>query len=415
MPEIIRIALRNLTRYKRRTLLTGLLIAFGTTAVILFGAVSSSFTGAVIGQITDSMLGHIQVHKKGYVDSILNLPLTLNLTARQFARVKKAADSLPGVAAVTPVLKFGAMLSNYTETTSIRLNGIDPNTASSVLPALRSRIHNGHRPGPLVRPGEILVPETLAHGLQLKMGQTVALVATNKDGSVNGVNLKVAGIVDKALGPGGWDGYLHISDAARLLRIKGIEASEIILRLKDFTRLMPVTMRLKKMLGRVRDKQGRPVFEVHPWKALSPFANIAKMIDVMSLFIQVILIAVVLVGILNVMMMSVYERVREIGTMSAIGVTPGKVLALFVSEGGILGLASALAGTLVGAGIVWLLHTSQIHIVFGHGQDWFLEPRLALSGVVSVILIVVVVSLLASLQPAAKAARLQPTDALRHV
>ena len=81
---------------------------------------------------------------------------------------------------------------------------------------------------------------------------------------------------------------------------------------------------------RLKIKKGKPAFEIHTWEKLSPFSNIARMIDLMTISMKFIMIAIVLISILNVMMMSVYERVREIGTMSAIGTAPGKIMALFL-------------------------------------------------------------------------------------
>ena len=79
MKNIFKIAMRNLLRYKRRTLLTSLLIILGVVLVVVFSGISKSFKEMMIGTITDSMMGHLQIHKKGYVSSIDNLPLHLNL------------------------------------------------------------------------------------------------------------------------------------------------------------------------------------------------------------------------------------------------------------------------------------------------------------------------------------------------
>ena len=81
----------------------------------------------MVGEITDSMLSHIQIHRKGYVSSIDNLPLTLNLSRkRRSERISKTLKNDPDVEAFSPRLKLGAMVSNYQVTTNIRLNGIDP-------------------------------------------------------------------------------------------------------------------------------------------------------------------------------------------------------------------------------------------------------------------------------------------------
>jgi len=74
MGNIFKIAVRNLLRYKRRTLLTVSLITIGVVFVLVFISISGSFKNMIVGQITDSMLGHIQVHRRGYVASIDNLP-----------------------------------------------------------------------------------------------------------------------------------------------------------------------------------------------------------------------------------------------------------------------------------------------------------------------------------------------------
>jgi putative ABC transport system permease protein len=140
------------------------------------------------------------------------------------------------------------------------------------------------------------------------------------------------------------------------------------------------------------------------------------MIDVMTLGIKVILIAVVLISVLNVMMMSVYERVREIGTLAAMGTRPGRIMALFVAEGFCLGLVSALAGAAVGLGVLWAMNLTGVDVTFGNANQMFsLAPSVEPVKVFSACLIVLGVSVIASLQPAAKAAKLEPVEALRHV
>ena len=110
-----------------------------------------------------------------------------------------------------------------------------------------------------------------------------------------------------------------------------MEISEVAIRLKHFGQLNTFSEKLEGLLSGEVNKKGKPIFEVHTWEKLSPFYNIARMIDVMSFFIKLMLIAVVLISIMNVMIMAVYERIREIGTIAAIGTLPGKILSMFVS------------------------------------------------------------------------------------
>jgi putative ABC transport system permease protein len=414
MNKVLKLAWRNLARYARRTLLTAGLIVLGIVAVLLFIAVSGSFKSVMVGQITDSMLGHLQVHRKGYVASIDSLPLNLNMKPAQVQKVEQAIAGMPDVVASSPRLKLGAMFSNFTETTSIRLNGVIPEREAAAMPKLAERIVQGSVANGLVERGKMLVPELLARGMKVNVGDTVVLVATNLDGSVNGKTFAVQGVLASATGPGGRDGYLHMDDARELLRMTEGEVSEIAVRLRGLDRLTSATAQLENALGEMRNPQGQPALEVHTWEALSPFANIARMIDLLDLFIRVMLVGIVLIAIMNVMMMAVYERIREIGTIAAIGTLPQRILGLFLSEGLLLGLLGTALGTVLSLGIVFALNLWPVSFKFGR-EVIVLAPSLAAADVLLIGAIVVVVAVLASLQPAWKAARMDPMTALRHV
>ncbi len=281
MPNILKIATRNLFRYKRRTLLTATLVTLGVTAVLLFISVAGSFKNMMIGQITDSMLGHIQVHQKGYLAAIDSLPLNRNIKENQVKKVQELLENNPDIEAFSPRIKIGAMFSNYAETTNIRLNAVVPEMEFKTVPLLRDRITGGDTKI-LLKKGEILVPELIAKGMDVKVGDEIVLVTTNKDGSVNGQSFRVGGIVEGVTGPGGRDGYIHLDDARTLLRMDAQEVSEIAIRLKDMNRLDKAFASLKSALEPIRNKMDKPVFEVHTWEKLTPFFNIAKMIDLMT-------------------------------------------------------------------------------------------------------------------------------------
>lgn len=416
MLKIMKLAIRNLLRYKRRSLLTGLLIAVGVVSVVVFVGLSDSFKGAVVGQITDSVFSHLQVHRKGFMASIDNLPLDRMIQPAAYRNLEGILKKTPGVEGFSPRIKFGAMLSDYAETTNIRLNGIYPEKEDIAAPLLKTRIKNNEMDTIPLKKGQMLLPEVLAIGMGLKTGDTVVLVANNKDGSVNGMTFEVSGIVESLMGPGGRDGYLHIEDAATLLRMEGMEISEVAIRVADFDRLEETEGVLRNTLEPIVNQQGKPAFELHTWSELSPFYNVVRMIDLMTLGIKVILIAVVLISVLNVMMMSVYERVREVGTLAAMGTSPGRIMGLFVAEGFSLGLASSIAGAALGLLVLLVLNITGVDVAFGtRNQIFSISPQIAPWEVVSACVIVLMVSVLASLQPAAKAAKLEPVEALRHV
>lgn len=135
----------------------------------------------------------------------------------------------------------------------------------------------------------------------------------------------------------------------------------------------------------------------------------------MTLFIKIILISVVLISIMNVLVMAVYERIREIGTMSAIGTRPGTILALFVSEGLLLGLLGTFVGIIISLLAVSILNEVTLTFSFGRQENLILTPTIAPGDVVMTALLTIMVAVLASLQPAWKASRMDPIAALRHV
>ena len=136
MGNSFKIAIRNLMRYRRRTFLTSLLITVGVVMVILFSGLSGSFKAMMVGQITDSNLAQMQIHKKGYLSAIDTMPLHLNLNQKVYTKIENILKKHPQVEAYAPRIKLGAMLSNFTDTTTVRLNAIDPAKEVKVCPAV---------------------------------------------------------------------------------------------------------------------------------------------------------------------------------------------------------------------------------------------------------------------------------------
>ncbi|MFP3912345.1 MAG: ABC transporter permease, partial [Desulfobacteraceae bacterium] len=135
----------------------------------------------------------------------------------------------------------------------------------------------------------------------------------------------------------------------------------------------------------------------------------------MTLFVKIMLVAIVLVSIMNVMIMAVYERVREIGTIAAIGTLPGKILCMFLFEGLLMGAIGAVIGSLLSVAAITALNAAQLTFDFGRQTGLILAPTIDPAALITVSGIVIGVSILASLQPALKAARMDPIQALGHV
>ncbi|OFZ46244.1 MAG: hypothetical protein A2381_11545 [Bdellovibrionales bacterium RIFOXYB1_FULL_37_110] len=408
---IIRIGVRNLMRYKRRTLLTGSLIVMGVVLVIVFGGLATTFKSSVIGVITNSSLSDMQIHKKGYVESVDNLPLDIYLNPFQMKKAEMILNENKKILAYSPRIRFGAMISNYIKTSSIRMTAIYPSNESKTCVGLTSRIKGIKNPEQFVNKGEVVLPEILFKGLSLKIGDEVVILSTNREGAVNGVPLKIAGVIESVMGPSGKDGYIHIEDAKDILRMDEINISEIAIHVQKFDELKNIKKEIAKALGVTSTEQ---VFEVHSWDQLAPFSNIAKMIDVLIIMVRLILISIVLISVMNIMMMSVYERTNEIGTIAAMGTVPHKILQIFLTEGVALGLGSAVIGSMIGVGILLTLNLSNLTFKF-HTIQILLAPSILWGDVFWTIFIVLLISILGGFWPAYKASKMEPVDALRHV
>ncbi len=413
MFKIIKIAYRNLLRQKRRTFLSALIIVVGILFTLVFSGLAKSFKNTLISEITDSNLSHIQIHKKGYLTSIDSIPLDIVISPDRIKQLKKVLKEEKSVATFSERIKFGGIISNYKDSTNVVLNGINPEAEDKTTPLLKTRILGNKLSKLELKKGEILIPDLIAKTYKLKRGGNVVLIATNKDGSVNGLNFKVAGILESVIGPGGRNGYIHIDDAKSILRTEDV--SEIAIRINNFDQLQKTLQKIKKRLKKIKDKDGEQYLEIHPWNALSPFSNIVKIIAVMNISLQIILIALVLISVFNVMTMSVYERVKEIGTMIAIGTLPIKTAFIFMFEGFFLGVFATILGNALGAICLSFLRIAKISFTFGRMQEVILSPNISILDMLLNSTIVIIISMAASIIPAVKASKMEPVDALRHV
>src|SRR4030065_831979 len=177
MGNLFKIAFRNLLRYKRRSLLSASLVTMGVVFVLLFIAISGSFKNMMVGQMTDSMLGHLEVHRKGYLASIDNLPLNLNLKLQAYQKLEGILKQQPEVEAFSPRIKFGGMFSTFVETTNIRLNGVYPDLELKTVPLLPSRVTTGTKK--TLEKGEIWISELMSKSMKVNIGDTVVIIATN--------------------------------------------------------------------------------------------------------------------------------------------------------------------------------------------------------------------------------------------
>ena len=400
--RISHLAFRNLGRNKRRTLVTGLTIAFGVFAIVFLQSFVNALMRNIVEVSVETKVGAVQVFKAGYLGSDDPLKMTLVDSPELVAKIR----AVPGVAAVAPRLDFDGMLSNGSEGTMFSANAIDPAREYAVCPRRATYLAKGSKP---LGPGSeeaILVGQTLVESLEAKQGSSLVMQASGAHGGVNALDVSVQGFL-RTTHPSESKRAttVTLAFAQKLLRMPGA-ITHYVVGVDNVDKLDQVAGRLRTALG--------PDFQVTTWRDLDTTnAGRAKIIAGLMTVVTVILFLLVMTGVVNTMLMSVYERIREIGTMLAVGVRRRQIRLLFVCEAAFMALASALAGSILGALVVRLIGRGGFTHAFGPNEAVTYYQAVGGRFLLTVIVLAVLGALLAALYPAWKGSRLRPVEALR--
>ncbi|MER2561667.1 MAG: FtsX-like permease family protein [Myxococcaceae bacterium] len=400
-----KLALRNVGRNRRRSLITGVTIVFGVAMVL----VVRGFTGGMAAMMTDDVVqgrsGAIQIHRAGYVDSADSVPTKLNLPYTDELRAKIAA--VPHVKAVTGRITFNGLVSNGTQQTMFVGRGMDLAHEQEACPKARTLVAKGAPLEPTDGTAVTLLGFELAESFKVDPGAMVTLQSSSPTGRSNALDLKVKGLTTSSFP---FENKrvvtLPLGTAQQLVGLDG-RVTEYVLGVDDLQFLDQTAEALRAALG--------PEYEVHTWRELQPFVRdlIARSNFVLGA-IAFVLFIIVLTGIINTMLMSVFERVREIGTLLAVGVRRAQVMQMFLIEAGVIGIAGGLAGALVGRIVLFIFNTRGIPIqLSGLSGSNVLRPFATNGFTLAAIVVAVLGALFAALWPAFRASRLNPVEALR--
>ncbi len=393
--RLLGIAARNLLRHRRRTVVSGLAVAFGVTALLIIAGVSQGFLEYLAAEIVEGRLGAIQVHRAGYVRAGQALPLALDLPDDAAFRARLRAAE--GVRAVSARLVFGAQVSDGRRQAQVAVRGVDALEEAQVCPRAKD----------LPAGGGALLGGGLAAALGQGPGAMLTLSATGPSGRANALDVALEGTVG---GLYAWDTGRVATVPLRLAQaLTGMpgRVTEYAVAVAPGEAPEEVAARLERALGADA--------EVHTWAELTPIlVDVLFYLRWMVVFAAVLLAVVVAAGIGNVMTMSVYERTREIGTQLAIGMRRRDIARLFLLEALVLGLLAALAGLAFGVALVSAVGALGVPSqYFGFGAGGVVRP--AVDAVVAQLGAAgaVVTTVVAAVLPARRAARLAPADALR--
>jgi putative ABC transport system permease protein len=402
--RISHLALRNLGRNKRRTLVTGLTIAFGVFAIVFLQSFVNALMRNIVEVSVETKVGAVQVFKAGYLGSDDPLKMTLQDSPELVAKIR----TVPGVAAVAPRLDFDGMLSNGSEATMFAAIAIDPAREYAVCPRRATYLAKGSKPLGLGHEDAILVGQTLVESLEAKQGSSLVMQAAGVHGGVNALDVNVQGFLPTTHPSESKRATtVTLAFAQKLLRMPGA-ITHYVVGVDNVDKLDQVAGRLRAALG--------PGFQVTTWRDLDTTnAGRAKVIQGLMTVVTVILFLLVLTGVVNTMLMAVYERIREIGTMLAVGVRRWQIRLLFVCEAAFMSLASAFSGSMLGALVVHVFFRNGFTHAFGPSEAVTYYPAVKFGFLLTVIVLAVFGALLAALYPAWKGSRLRPVEALRTV
>jgi ABC-type lipoprotein release transport system permease subunit len=412
---LLRLAWRNLGRNKRRTGLTVAAAVFATLLALLNLAISAGSQKRWVANAVELYPGHFEVSARGYRDSRA-LEDALALSPEQRA----ALDALPEGAGWAPRLEaFGLISADSEHATGrgVQLLGVDAEREQRLSRLLRALAAGGSAPARAAGggPRQIALGDLLARNLGAAIGDDVIVVSADAFGSQAADRFRVVGTFH--VGSDELDGYGALVDLGELQEFlaAGDGLSHVAVFAPDTRALPAISARLHAVFPADR-------YEVLSWPQLVPeLVQFIEMGDVGDWVQNGLLLIVVAFGLLNTVLMSVFERVREFGVLRALGMRPRTVFGLVLLESLLLSLIGIALGFAIGVPLVlWL----QGHPIPLTGEDtraamqvFGIEPviqfALSRSSLVALPLVLLAVGALASLLPAVRASRGRPVDALR--
>lgn len=406
MSRLPKLAARNVGRNRRRSLITAMAIIVCVGMVVLLKGFIDGVRGLMIADIVEGRAGALQVHKKGFVDNIEAVPTRLNVpyTPELVAKMK----AVPGITGVTGRLMFNGLISNGVTQTMFIGRGLDMAHEEEACPRSKTTVTPGGRPLASGDTAAALVGYELGESFGVALGKTVNVQSNSPTGRSNSMDVTVKGFSSSSF-PFENKRVLTVplATAQELLGLQG-RVTEYALGVSDLQQLERVKADLQAALG--------PEYEVHTWSELNTFVrDIINRQDVIMNAIAFVLFIIALTVIANTMLMSVFERIREIGTLLAVGVKRFQVLQLFVLEAAILGLFGGLLGAAVGQLALRVIARIGIPLELpGTSSVAMLRPYTPWSYTAIAVVIALFGALLASAFPARRASRLNPVEALRN-
>ena len=403
---IIMLAWRNLWRNHRRTIIMLAAISIGAWAMIFMTSLMRGMVNEMLRDGVRALPGHVQAHHLDYRDD----PSVNNLLSLTSAEVSDAFDSA-GISTYSARVRVPGIISSERESRGATLIGIDP-ARELAIEAVGSMIAEGRGLEGADDTG-VVIGRKLAEKLDTEVGKRIVLMSQDPDNEVADRGYRVVGLYEAKM-----------AAQEELFVFAGRETLQKMLRIDD--RISEVAVlgtdyrHVDRLTETVRDAIGEG-HEVLPWTELDEY--LGTMMDVMDGFVLVWVIVIFLAlsfGLVNTLVMAVFERVREIGLMLALGMRPSSILSQIIVESVLLlAIGLVIGNALAFASVVPLRDGIDISIV-AEGMEMFgaasiLYPEIEMQDVILANVVVLVLGFLASLSPAWRASRYEPVEAITKV
>ena len=406
MKIVLRLAWRNLWRNHRRTLIMLAAIVVGTWAMIFMTALMRGMVDEMVKDGISVLPGHVQVHHPDFRDD----PTISNVIGPPSGELLEALRR-PEVVAWSTRVRVPAVISSEQDTRGVTLVGIDPDQERRV-----SFVADDMTEGRFLESPDdkgLVVGRKLVEKMETDLGKRVVIMTQDPENEIADRGFRIVGIFDSKLdqyeegfvfaGQGTIQNLLGVGDAISEVAILGTDYRDV----EGLTR-------------RVADAAGADT-EVLPWNEIDTY--LGSMLAVMDGFVIVWIVVIFLAlsfGLVNTLVMAVFERVREIGLMLALGMTPRSILTQIVAESTLLLVIGLAIGNLLAWATIEPLKSGIDVSIVGEGMEFFgaasvLYPALYLKDVVLANVIVIVLGFLASLSPAWRASRYDPVRAITQV
>ncbi|MBN8580695.1 MAG: ABC transporter permease [Anaerolineae bacterium] len=403
MIQIIKMAFRDLGRNRRRNFFSALAVAIGLALLMLMSSVIQGEMGSAVESAINLQSGHIQIRAASYDANKSSLKWE-DLVANP-DEIASQIGALEQVKAATPRLFASGFLSTGDESTGVQIYGIDPPSVAN--DPYRNGIISGEFLNADDREG-LLIGRPAAEKLHLEVGDKVSLSVNTADGNVQEQVFTIRGIyTTDTYGFDSGTVFLPLAKAQALTQTEG-HASTIFILLNDTADTDQVVAALKSSSS----------LEVLTWRDLNKlFVEFETMAQSYISFFYLIILAITASVIVNTLIMSVYERTREIGILSAIGMRGGRILGLFLAESFMLAIGGIVMGLALGVFAVYLFNINGFFVgnmgLSGMLVSDTIRAQLTVDNTVNVTVMTFIATILSGLYPAVMASRLEPVQALR--